>query len=355
MTHNAYRKLMLLAGVALLLVGCAGEEAPQEEAPVARPIKTLTVGSTGAREISYPGRVSAGSQVDLSFRVGGPLTSLPVGEGDEIRKGQTVARIDPRDYRIAVESAQARDDKAIADYERAAALYEKDAISKAQLDQARAVRDVASAALEDAEANLSDTELKAPFAGLIGELFVENFQDVRPKQPILSLVGVETVEIQVDLPEAAIATMKPDQRHSVPIVARFDAAPGREFPLEIQELASQANPRTQTYRATFVMPQPDGLNILPGMTATVTGRTAADAAGRIVVPTLAVAPDDAGTPHVWVIDPDTSTVHRRAVTTGALTGEGEIEIDSGLEAGETIAISAVSRLEEGLPIRPMEP
>jgi RND family efflux transporter MFP subunit len=341
----------------ILMAGCGGGEETAEQAPVARPVKVVTVGGTAAGdERIFPGRVAAGQQVDLAFRVGGPLVALPVTEGEKVNKGQVVARIDPRDFQIRVDSAQAQFDKAEADIERLSALYEKDAASKAQLDQARAARDVARAALDDARAELGDTSLRAPFSANVGETFVENFQEVQPKQPILSLVGIDTIEIEVDLPESVIARLRMEEKVEREVVARFDAAPGREFPLELTECATQADPRTQTYRATLVMPQPEGINILPGMTAEVVGRGHATslAESPMVVPAVAVTADEAGSAFVWVVDREATTVHRREVTAGELVGADQIRIDEGLAAGEMIAVSAVSRLREGMAIRIMD-
>jgi RND family efflux transporter MFP subunit len=340
-----------------LFAGCGGEEEAPEKAPVARPIKILTVGDAGEREFTLPGRVAAGEQVDLAFRVGGPLIELPAQEGQEVRKGQIVATIDPRDFRIRVDSAQATFDQAEADIERLSALYEKDAASQAQLDQARATRGVAKASLDDARANLSDTKLRAPFTANVGEVFAENFQDVRAKQPILSLVGIGTLEIQVDLPESIIARLRTENADRREVFARFEVNPDVEYPLELTELASQADPATGTYQATLVMPQPDGINILPGMTAEVVGHARGDSvagAASIVVPAISVAADESGVSYVWVVSPDDMTVHKRPVTTGELVGADEIEIADGIAAGEMIAVSAISRLREDMPVRKLD-
>jgi len=355
MRHESFNAVAITS-ILLLLAGCGGGEEAAEQAPVARPVKVMTIaGLEGGGTLTFPGRVAAGQQVDLAFRVGGPLTELPVQEGGEVKKGQVVAKIDPRDFRIRVSSTQARFDKAEADIERLAALYEKDAASKAQLDQARAERDVARASLDDARADLSDTSLRAPFSAHVGEVFVENFQDVQARKPILSLVGIDTVEIQVDLPESVIAKVRTRVAAEAEIFARFEAAPDRTFPLELTELAAQADPRTQTYRATLVMPQPEGINILPGMTAEVVrrARPGTETEVSIVVPAVAVAAGDSGSAHVWVVDQETMTVHQREVTTGDLVGTDRIQILDGLAAGEMIAVSAVSRLREGTPIRKM--
>jgi len=352
---NKSLKVAALAATLLLPLGCGSEEI-QEAEPVARPVKLMTIGGLeGGVERTFPGRVSAGQQVDLAFRVGGPLIELSIDEGQAVKKGQVVARIDPRDFQIRVNSARAQFEKAEADIERLAALYEKDAASKAQLDQARAVRDVAKASLDDADADLGDTRLRAPFAANVGEKFVKNFQDVQQKEPIVSLVGLDTVEIGVDLPEGIVARLRMGEDKQVEVIARFDAAPDREFALEITELASQADPRTQTYKATLVMPQPEGINILPGMTADVVARIdAADGLKEaIIVPALAVAADASGAAFLWVVD-DAMRVHKRPVTTGELVGTDRIRIVDGIAGGETIAISAISRLREGLAIKKMD-
>jgi RND family efflux transporter MFP subunit len=342
--------------VCLLLLASSGcKEAPVEETPtVVRPIKMHTVAGAAGIERSFPGRVAAASQVDLSFRVRGPLIEFSVLEGQEIGRGDVLARIDPRDYRIRVESAQAGFDQARADFDRTAALYERDAVSRAQLDQTRAARDTAKATLDDAEADLGDTRLRAPFSGLIAETFVENFQDVRSGQRIVSLVAVDQVEIRVDLPESIVARIRLGRREGVRIRARFEAAPGREFDLQVVEMAAQADPRTQTYRGTLRMEQPEGVNILPGMTANVFGEDNTDVGTSIVIPAIAVVASGEGTAHVWLVDSSAMTVSRRTVTTGSLAGKDGIEIHGGLEPGDTIAISAVSRLQDGMQVKSLE-
>ncbi len=344
---------IVAVGVLVVLAGCGRNEAVEKE-PVVRAVKVITAGGgSGDMSRSFPGQVEAADQVDLSFRVGGPLIEVPVIEGDFVKKGQTVARIDPRDYRIRLDAARAEVERTDADFRRYSALYEKDAVSKAQLDQALAARDVARAQAEDAEAALNDSTLRAPFSGRIAEAFVENFQDVRAKEPILSLVNVKQVEIVVDVPEnlvAALRTVQLDSRFT----ARFDAAPGREFDATVSEVATQADPRTQSFRVTFTLPQPEGVNVLPGMTANVRRYAPPGEHVDIMVPAIAVFADEAGSPHVWVVDRGAGTVERRSVRTGDLAETGSIVILDGLAQGEDVAISGVSRLRDGMTVRPVE-
>jgi multidrug efflux pump subunit AcrA (membrane-fusion protein) len=84
--------LCAVLAISILLVGCAREEAPEPQ-PVVKPVKTMLLGTTDTSGRSFPGRVEATNQVDLSFRVGGPLIEFPVREGQSVRKGHLVREI----------------------------------------------------------------------------------------------------------------------------------------------------------------------------------------------------------------------------------------------------------------------
>lgn len=351
-------KTILRRGVpfaALLIVpaltGC-GKEPQQEAAPAVRPVKTMIVGGDVGGTRVLPARVEAGQRASLSFRVGGPLVELPIEKGQSVEKGQLVARIDPRDYQIAVNEARANFTKAEADFKRYQSLYERNAVSLADLDVRRSQYDVTKSKLEEAEANLSDTGLVAPFSGNITERYVENFQTVQPKQEIAALQNFETLDVIVDAPEQIIATARRTEE-GTDLVARFDVAKEREFPLTFREVAAQADPKTQTYEVRFSMKSPEGINILSGMTAEVVIRTqkAATTDSVFAVPSSAVfAADEDGQSSVWVVGDDL-TVHRRVVQLGSVTGTGSVQITEGLRAGERIAVAAASQLREGMKIR----
>ena len=132
----------------------------------------------------------------------------------------------------------------------------------------------------------------------------------------------------------------------------MDALPGEELELDLLEIALQADAATGTYRTTFVLPQPQGIVLLPGMAVQVIAYQE-DQIGHPVIPAVAVGSGPEGA-RVWVVDTDTMTVSSRSVTTGGLTGSDSVEILSGLEPGETIANSAVQTLRDGMTIRKLE-
>ena len=209
------------------------------------------------------------------------------------------------------------------------------------------------ATVEAAKDKLDYTYLRAPFSGIIATRYVDNFQEVRAKQPVVTLDDLSHVEILVDVPENAMANVRTG---SVNVVAEFAAAPNKRYPVNLKEYSTRADPKTQTYRVVLTMPTPEDIRILSGMTATVEGtqpeQTEAD--DRVVTPAIAVFADETGASHVWVINPETKTVHRRKVTTGDLIGTDSIQILEGLNPGEMIAISGVSMLKEGMKVKPVD-
>jgi RND family efflux transporter MFP subunit len=283
-----------------------------------------------------------------------------------VKEGQLIAQLDQRDFYNSLRDAQGQLEKAKAalqsaqsEYDRILRIQKQDpgATSESMLvkrreavDQSKAEVDSAQASVDIARDQLGYTTLLAPFGGVVSKRYVDNYQEIRAKQPIVSLDDVSSVEILVDVPELIVATFKEGGESRA--VAEFAAAPGKQYPLRVKERAKRADPKTQTYQVVFQMPQPYDINVLPGMTATVTGsaRMQKETKNVFIIPAIAVAADAAGNPNVWVVDKESLKVSRRPVRTGEPTGTDSIEIIDGLKAGETIAISGVSRLREGMQV-----
>jgi multidrug efflux system membrane fusion protein len=353
-----------------LLSACGQSEEPAKTVEPIRPVKQMKVGGSLAGKIrKLPGTVRAADRVDLAFQVPGTLVELPVKEGQTVKKGTLVARIDPRDYETNLRNAEGVLAKAqaglvyaIAEYKRYVKVKETDAgaVSDSMVALKLAGEKVARADLQSAKATvaaakdqLGYTRLKAPFDGVIAQKYVDNYKEVQAKEAVLSLQNVIDVEVIIDVPELMLAPI----RKTLPrFYAEFTADPIRRFELQIKEFATQADSVTQTYRVVLVMPAPTGIRILPGMTTNVSIEftEGAETGAEILIPAIAVFADNAGKSQVWVIDPNTQKVQRRAVTTGDLSGNDSIRIISGLSPDETIAVSGVSKLREGQMVRALE-
>jgi multidrug efflux system membrane fusion protein len=360
---------LVIAGFVLFLAACGKEKEEKAAKEMVRPIKMMTItSSTDALQIKFPGMVRAAKRADLSFQVGGTLRQFPVDEGQVVKEGQLIGRLDQRDFENSLRNARGQLEKAKAalesarsEYDRILRIQKQDpgaasesmvVLRREALDRSKAEIDSAQAAVDFARDQLGYTTLRAPFGGVISKRYVDNYQEIRAKDPIVSLDDVSSVEILVDLPELIVARFTEGSETQVQAVAEFAAAPGKQYPLTVKERAKRADPKTQTYQVVFQMPQPNDINVLPGMTATVTGSAGMreETKEAFIVPAIVVVADAAGNPSVWVVDKESLKVHRRPVRTGELTGTDSIEIIDGLKSGETIAISGVSRLREGLQV-----
>lgn len=359
-------RFWLTAGMLpMLLLGCG--KTPEQAAPQPRLVMATKVAdASGLLERAFPGRARASQEVNLSFRVSGPLITLPVNVGDRVKVGDVLARIDPNDYQARLDTLQGELDTARAqaalaqkEYERGREIDAKGGglISKSEVDKRLGARNRSAAQVKALTASLglasdrlSYTTLTAPFDGVIVSTYVENFEEVLAKQPILRLLNSNRVELDISVPEGLIGYAP----YVEEITVRFDALPGKDVKAQVKEIGQEASQATRTYPVTLVMEQPEDVKIFPGMAgqATIISRPPGDSElGGISVPATAVfSGEDPGKSYVWVVDENTKTLSRREVQLGKLARFGVL-IRGGLKAGEWIVVKGVNSVLEGQQVR----
>ena len=205
--------------------------------------------------------------------------------------------------------------------------------------------------------SLRDTELRAPFDGVIVDRMVENFQDVTAKQTIFILQDISMLEIVFNIPEndviwASKAASANQGSNFASVRAKFDAIPEKSFPLTIKEFVLQADRSTNTFPAIAVMPQQEGVALLPGMTATVEVEVSDDSDGGervFTVPQTAVVTSGDQT-YVWRCE--NNVVNRVIVQQNTPHNNGFIEISSEqLKDGNMIVVAGAHLLHEGQKVR----
>jgi RND family efflux transporter MFP subunit len=351
--------------LALALIAGCGRQAPLTTQEVVRPVRTMILGvapESGRR--AFPGQAEANEEADLSFRLAGSLIQLSANIGDTVKKGQVLASLDPTDFQVRLRDAEAELSSAEANLEvakdlltRTRNLFEKRAGPLVDVDRAAAQVQSSKANVaalrtkrDIAQSELSYAQLTAPFDGLIAARYMQNFQTVQTRQPILRLLDTSRIKFGVDLPE----TVMPLLPYVKEIWVTFQAAPGNKLPATIQEISHEASRSTRTYRVTVVMNQPEGVRILPGMSGELRARveppSTQPAAMEVLAP--AVFEDSNGTTCVWVVDTSTMTVHRQPVKTSSPTTTGFLV--EGLKVGQTVVVAGVHYLKEGQKVRIME-
>ena len=351
-------KLIAAAAVVCAAFVTACEKETIETPEVVRPVRILTISTLqGGDTLSYPGEVQGTQNAELAFEVPGRLIELPAEEGISVDRNQLLARLDPADFQSALNAAQARYNSAKETFDRFSEVFERGAISRQDLDNRRRQFEVEQANLSSAQKAVRDTELRAPFAGRIGRTYVDNFNNVQAKQPILLLQDLTELEVVVNVPEQDWLRAKPgltraQQTERARPEVSLSTLGDRSFPAAITEVAAAADPVTRTFAARARFDPPDDVIILPGMSATVTVRIAQDleaSQATVLVPASAVVGGNDGETYVWKIGGDPLSAKRAAVIVGQLSGS-EIEVLEGLDVGDRIAVSGVQHLAEDMRV-----
>ena len=322
--------------------------------PLPEPIRQLRVMEVGAvaglRGAQLPGRARAADQVDLAFDVSGTLVERPVDIGTQVAEGDLIARLDPRDFQSRVRAAEADARNAERNFARGKELLADKFISEAEYDRLEARVDITQAAQDVARKALSDSVIYAPFGGIIANTFVENFQSVPAKKVVARLLGVEVVEMVVNISEQHIANLPFVEL----IEVEFDAYPGTRLAATIVEVGTEATTTTRTFPVTLSMQQDPERKVLAGMAgiaylSIVLPET--EQSSYIIPPSALSGNAQSNESMVWVVGSN-NTVSARKVKVGRIS-DGGIEILEGLSSGDLIATAGVHVLSEGQQVVPV--
>lgn len=350
--YLSHLKVLVPLFVGAALVGGCQQAEPPQKAEVSRPVPILEIPATELHSaLRFPGRVQAEQRAQLAFNVPGRIIEFPVQEGEMLDAGSLIARLDPASFEAPLSAARAEFDKTRADYARVKKIWEQSqAVARAEVDQKRTAMEVARSSFAAAKKDVEDTRLTAPFDGVIAHRYVENFQNIQAKEPVISLQSTDELEIVIHVPERI---MRSEPRRTAGY-AQFDDIPGRRFPVTLKSYSSEADPQTQTYEVVLGLTRPQDVTILPGMSAEVLPEAATTGveSSRVAVPLKAIATGPDGDPRVWVVDPDSSRVTSRPVSVGTVQGSNIIVLD-GLQVGERIVTAGLAHLREGMLVRPL--
>jgi RND family efflux transporter MFP subunit len=294
------------------------------------------------------GIVQANSTVDVAFQVPGKVVSVGPDEGQSVRVGQTIASVDPTEYKLAVEQAAAQSDRAAHDRDRNQPLLASGAIAPADMDHLASGARQSAAAADLAKKRLADTRIDAPISGIISRRSVEVGTTVAAGQAVYTIVDLDPVRIRLGVPEADVGHITEGAAATVRIPALDTSFTGR-----VTLIGVAAEPTTRSYTVEISVPNP-ARKLRAGMVAeaTITTRQTRTA---MMVPAPAVVHDGGvnGTTIVYVLDRDGARAHSRRVTTGGARGDS-LEITSGAQAGDLIVVAGQQRLRDGARVQQVQ-
>jgi RND family efflux transporter MFP subunit len=385
--ESPWPKRALLLGLSVVLVAAAfwwvGTRAQAVEVETAL-VAAARAGGAPASVLDASGYVVARRQATVASKITGRLVEVAIDEGMKVQDGQILARLDDSNARHALQVAEARAAAAASalreievrlreadlQFGRTRALAASGVASRSDLDTARAERDsfaarlgaardevtVAAREVELRRQDLEDTVIRAPFDGVAVSKDAQPGEIVSPvsagggftRTGIGTIVDMASLEIEVDVNEAFIQRVRPDQ----PVVATLQAYPEWKIPAHVITTVPAADRQKATVKVRIAFDELGDPRILPDMGVKVSFQAEAggDAAARprVLVPARALRRERDGAA-VFVLRDE--RVERRAVALGGTAGDG-VEVLSGVRAGERIVLDPPADLADGGRVRP---
>jgi RND family efflux transporter MFP subunit len=337
---------------AISLAGCG--EAAHPPAPD-RPVRTTTIKPrVTADPIVLTGHIRARDEIKLAFRVDGKLTERSVTLGDQVRRNQVLARLDPQDEQNALRANEA--EVAVAKSNLTQAKNNESRLRRTngtadQIDQvvqqvnsAQAQVDAAEAKMRIGQDRVSYTELRSDVAGVVITKGAEPGEIVRAGQPVVVLARNNFKDAVFNVPPQLLYLPGVSMDSVVEVTLSENqniSVKGR-----ISEIAPQSDPATRTIPVKIALNDPPADMRLG---STVIGRVTGAATTIIEVPGSALT-ESGGLPAVWIVDPKEKTVALRNVRVARYEPASAI-IAQGLGEGEIVVTAGVQALRPGQKIR----
>lgn len=344
MNHPTARLLALsLALTTGLIAGCGNGQAkiadtdetpaiPVEVAPVSVGTITAFYTTTATLEAEREARVVP--------RLGGTIVELLVEEGDAVRAGQPLARIDNDRHQLELARAEATMRRLEQDFNRSREMYARNLISSEAFERAKFEFDAQKAAFELARLELSYTAIAAPIAGVVSERMIKVGNTVNTQEPAFVVTSLDPLIATLHVPERELARLAVGQ----PATVGVDALAGRRFTGRVARISPVIDPSTGTFRVTVEVSAEDG-SLKPGMFGRVhiVHDTRHD---TLLVPAAAVLAEDARTSVFVVRD---GAAQRRDVQVG-YRNNGSIEILDGVEPGDRVVVTGQASLRNNTKV-----
>lgn len=336
--------LLAIAALVLMVAFMAGlfsnrVEPGQQPLAAQQPDTSLLVQATSSMRFEpVPGSVEALQATDISSRVLARITSISVRAGESVQAGQLLVQLEDDDFASRVQQAQSRIEslqaqltEAESALNRATELRGSGALSQADLDRARANFESlraqlrgAQQSLQEAETALAYTEIRAPIDGVVVDRLAEPGDTASPGTTLLALYNPTTLRVEAQVRESLALQLEEGQQLQVEIPSLQ-----LTLPAVIEERVPAASPASRSFLVKARLEYSN--NLLPGMYARL--RVPAGEVQTILVPSDYV--EQLGQQDLVYVLVD-GQVQRRFVRTGLLTGQGSVEIVSGLQAGERL-------------------
>lgn len=292
--------------------------------------------------VTSVGTLMSNESVTVSSEVAGKVTGIYFKEGQKVKAGQTLIRLDDSVLKATLDEAVVDRNLNVQKYKRAAELAKVNAVSQQDLDVAYADMQRSGASVRLAQAQLDKTNIRAPFAGTVGLRQISPGAYIQPGTAIVDLEDTSRLKLQFSIPQTEASSVRPSQKFTV----TTDACPNREFGGEIYAISPKIDEAGRSMTVRGIINNSEGL-LRPGVFAQIKLATGSQQEA-VFVPESSISPTANGST-VYIYD--NGKARQTRVSTGRRT-KGYVEITDGLKYGETIIVKGQANIKDGDDVVP---
>ena len=297
-----------------------------------------------AVEVEALGTARANEAVEITAKIANTIIAIRFDEGQLVKRGDLLVELDAAQARADLAASEAALAETKSAYARSRTLLSQQALSQAQLEQIEATLLANEARVAASRARLSDTMIRAPFDGRTGLRRVSVGALVSPGAVITTLDDTRTMKVDFDVPEIFLSILK----QGLEVKAKSAAYPGEAFDGSIESVDSRVDPVTRSVKVRARLPNREG-KLRAGMFLTVL--VTRDPLPGLVIPEQALVPER-GEVYVFVVADGHAM--RRVVRVGRRS-PGEVEILTGIAAGERVVVEGTQQIRDSSAVHELEP
>ena len=305
--------------------------------PVATAVASI---ETFTETLEALGTAKANESVVITPTLEERVVDILFEDGDQVRKGQILVKLDDSEARYQLEEAKAALREQQKQYERIRKLAKTNSTSRSRLDEERSLLEIAEAKVALLKARLRDYTIRAPFPGILGIRQISNGAVVDSDTVITTLDDTTVIKLDFTVPETYLGALQIGMN----VAAQSPAYPDGKFKGMVTAISSRVDPNTRTLTVRAKIPNPDQL-LKPGMLLTV--KLIKDRSQALIIPEEAAILDK-DKKFVLVVNAD-NIVEKREIVTGRRS-PGKVEVISGLSAGQQVIIKGLTRVRPGSPV-----
>jgi RND family efflux transporter MFP subunit len=323
-----------------LLCSCGGNTGKGK--PIVKNVHTIHAESVAEQTFrSFPGVVKAAQQIDLGFKTAGQIREICIKEGDYVREGQILARLDDADYQLQLTATESQYRQLSSEMERLEKLYWRNNITGNDYEKAVAGLEQLKVQLESSRNTVNYTQLRSPASGYIQAVHSQRAEMVNTGTAVVTLIDTKNIEIETELP--ASVYLQKDRFTSYSCHSTL--LPGSSFPLTLASINPKSN-SNQLYKMRLLPEGATAKALSLGMNVEVVVEVRnGEQSGYYTLPSRSVFTQN-GQTYVWIVNRQ-SEVESKAIEIFGIDRQGRIIVSSGIDGSDHIVESGLSALSEG--------